>query len=114
MLGAKKALSVLAGFEAREACSLAVTEKVGIGGIEIAQGALQGLGVYFRKPFMLRFQLALHQIGQIYVAKRFLVFLVCRDFQVQCPIVDKTTAAEGLCKQDFLLICRIDSIFVGT
>ena len=36
---------------------------------------------------MLSLQLALHQIGQIYVAKRFLTFLVCRNFQVQFNII---------------------------
>ena len=64
---------------------------------------------------MLRPQLALHQIRQIYVAERFLTFLVCRDFQVERPVViDKAAAAEGLGKQSLLLACRIDSIFVGT
>ena len=92
-----------------------VSRCVGIGCIKIAQGTLQGLGVDFRKPLMLRLQLALHQIRQIYVAERFLTFLVCRDFQVERPVViDKAAAAEGLGKQSLLLACRIDSIFVGT
>lgn len=114
MLWAKETLLVLSGLEAWKANSLGVAGKVGIGGIEIAQSTLQGLGVDFRKPFMFRFQFTLHQIGQIHVAERFLAFLVCRDFKVQCPVIDKTTTAKSLCKQDLLLIGRIDSIFVGT
>ena len=114
MLRTKEALLVLATLEARKADSLGVSEKVGIGGIQIAQCALQGLGVDFRKPFILRFQFTLHQIGQVYVAERFPAFLVCRDFQVQCPIIDKTTTAEGFCNQNLLLFCRIYSILIGT
>lgn len=110
MLWAEETLSVLTRLEAWETDSLGVAEEIGISCIQIAQGTLQGLGVDFRKPLMLRLQPALHQIGQIYVAERFLTFLVCRDFQVQCPIIYKTAAAEGLCKQNLLLVYRIDSI----
>ena len=114
MLWAKEALLVLAALEAWETDSLGVAKELGLGCIKITQGTLQGRGVDFRKPLMLHLQLALHQIGQVYVAEHFLAFLVGCDFQVQCPIIDKTAAAEGLCKQNLLLICRIDSIFVGT
>ena len=114
MLRTEEALLVLADLEAWETDSLGVAEEVGIGCIKIAQGTLQGLGVDFRKPLMLSLQLALHQIGQIYVAERFLTFLVCRDFQVECPVIDKSAATEGFGKQSLLLVCRIDSIFVGT
>ncbi len=43
MLGAKKTLPVPAALETWETDSLGVTEKVGVGGIEIAQRTLQGL-----------------------------------------------------------------------
>ena len=43
MLWTKEALPILAGFEAWKADRLGITEKVGVGGIEIAQSALQGL-----------------------------------------------------------------------
>lgn len=114
MLRAKEALPVLAGLEFRETDSLGIAKEIGICRIEIAQSTLQGLRVDIRKPFILRFQLALHQVCQIYVAECFLAFLVCRNFQIQCPVIDKTTTAESLCKQDLLLISRIDSIPVGT
>lgn len=94
----KETLLVLAALEAWETDSLGVAEEIGIGCIKIAQGTLHGLGLDFKKPLMLRLQLALHQIGQIYVAERFLTFLVCRDLQIECPVIDKAVAAEGLCK----------------
>ena len=114
MLRTLKTLTILPALEAWETDSLGVAEEIVIGCIKIAQGSLQGLGVDFRKPLMLSLQLALHQIGQIYVAERFLTFLICRDFQVECPVIDKSAAAEGFGKQSLLLIYRIDSIFVGT
>lgn len=114
MLGAKETLPVLTRFEAWKTYSLGVTEKIGAGCIEIAQSTLQRLGINLRQPFMLSLQFTLHQIGQIYVAERFLTFLVCRDFQIQSPIIDKTAAAESLCEQDLLFFRRIDSILVGT
>ena len=98
MLGAKETLPILTQLEAWEADSLGVTEKVGVSGIEIAQRTLQRLGINLRQPFMLRFQLALHQVCQIYVAERFLTFLVCRGLQIECPVIDKAATAEGLCK----------------
>lgn len=103
-----------AALEAWKTDSLGIAEEIGICRIEIAQSTLQGLGVDFRKPLMLHLQLALHQVCQIYVAECFLALLVCRDFQIQCPVIDKATATEGLGKQYLLFICRIDSIFVGT
>ena len=114
MLGAKEALPIPAALETWEADSLGVTEKAGVGGIEIAQRTLQGLGVDFRKPLMFRLQLALHQVRQIHIAKCFLTFLICGYLQVECPVIDKTAAAEGLGKQNLLLVCRIYSIFIGT
>ena len=114
MLRTKEALPVLAGLEARETDRFGVTEKVGVCRIKIAQRTLQRLRINIRQPFMLSFQLTLHQIGQIHVAECLLAFLVRFYLQVQCPVIDKTAAPKSLCKQDPLLICRIDSIFVGT
>ena len=63
---------------------------------------------------MFRFQLPLHAIGQFNIANRFLFLLVGFNLQVECPVIDKATAAESLSKQNLLFFCRIDSIFIGS
>ena len=63
---------------------------------------------------MCRFQLTLHAIGQFNITDRLLLLLVDFNLKVECPVIDKAAAAKGLGKQNLLIVCRIDSIFVGS
>ena len=93
---------------------MCITEEVPVCGIEIAQCTLQRLRIDFSKPLMLRLQLTLHAIGQFDIADRLLFLPVGFNLHVERPVVDKAAAAEGLCKQDLLVVCRVYSVFIGS
>lgn len=114
VLRAVEALLVLAGLEPREAHGACVAEEVPVGGVEIAERALKGLGVDLAEPFVGTLQFALHLIGELHVADGPLLLLVGFNLEVEPPVVDEAAAAEGLGEQDLLLLRRVQSIFEGS
>lgn len=61
---------------------------------------------------LLLLQLVHHPVLHFLVSYRPLFLLAGFNLQVECPIIDKTAAAESLGEQNLLLICRVDSHIV--
>lgn len=84
-------------------------EEVGEGVVEVAEGHLEGLGVDLSEPFVLLFQLR-EFVHERDAGEGLLVLFVGFGFSFEPPVVDKTVAAEVLCKKHLLLLRRIQSV----
>lgn len=107
----KTLLACLFGFEIREAFLL--TEELDESGIQISECGLQRKRVDLGKPMIF---LRLLHFGQICLnvksGKISLVFLISLDFLVESIVIDKPTTSEVLSQKHFLLLVRVQPIFV--
>jgi len=107
----KTLLACLFGFKIREAFLL--TEELDESGIQISECGLQRKRVDLGKP--MKFLRLLH-LGQICLnvktGKISLVFLISLDFLVESIVIDKPTTSEVLSQKHFLLLVRVQPIFV--
>lgn len=107
----KTLFACLFGFEIREAFLL--TEELDESGIQISECGLQRKRVDLGKPMIF---LRLLHLGQICLnvetGKISLVFLISLDFLVESIVIDEPTTSEVLSQKHFLLLVRVQPIFV--
>ena len=107
----KTLLAFLFGFEIREAFLL--TEELDESGIQISECGLQRERVDLRKPFIFLGFLHLWQIClDVETREISLVFLISLDFLVESIVIDEPTTSEVLSQKHFLLLVRVQPIFV--
>src|SRR5574344_1899304 len=102
---------VFLGFEIREA--LLFTEELYKSRVKVGKCGLQGKRVDLGKPMIF---LRLLHFGQICLnvetREISLVFLISLDFLVESIVIDKPTTSEVLSQKHFLLLVRVQPIFV--
>ena len=107
----KTLLACLLGFEIRKAFLL--TEELDESRIQISKCSLQRERVDLGKPMIFLGFLHLWQIClNVETREISLVFLISLDFLVESIVIDEPTATEMLSQKHFLLLVRVQPIFV--